>query len=69
MMTNNWWRDYTAPAPQALRAARQATGLSAAVLARHAGATLEDWQSWESGLAGMPRAAAWLLGLWLIYHT
>lgn len=59
----------TIPSAAALAAIRRYTGLSAAVLARYAGASLEAWQSWEAGEALMPAAGAWLLSLALIYHT
>lgn len=62
-------RYHLTPNAEALRAIRRYTGLSAAVLARHAGGSVEDWMAWEAGLAVMPRAAAWLLSLTLIYHT
>jgi DNA-binding transcriptional regulator YiaG len=61
--------DYSSPSAAALAAIRRYTGFSTAVLARYAGASLEDWMGWEAGLASMPAAAAWLLALALIYHT
>lgn len=61
-------RDHAIPSPEALRAIRRYAGLTQAAAARMAGASLEEWLSWEAGEAVMPAAGAWLLGLALIYH-
>lgn len=70
-MTNNTrgGRYYSPPSSEDLISIRRSARLTPAAAARAAGAALEEYLGWEAGLAVMPRVAAWLLALWLIYHT